>query len=216
MPNLKVIKSLLPSRNDDFIVAASGGVDSMVLLDFLVRGGRKPIVCYFNHGTAYGDMVENGINSTCEQHGLEFLRGDIRDYPEKAKGESKESFWRDCRYLWLESIAGEVNASSILLGHHLNDAMENWIMTSLHGKPAIIPEKRLLASGVEIRRPLILNEKKAFYEWADNHHVWYEEDESNQDVRFTRNRVRHNIMPEVLTANPGFAKVILKKYLYKD
>ena len=92
------------------------------------------------------------------------------------------------------------------MAHHLNDQMENWIFTSAHGNPKLIPY-----SNKNIIRPFLLNLKSQMVDWCTNRQVPWLEDASNQDTKFMRNKIRKNILPQFLELNPGFDKVIRKK-----
>lgn len=192
-----------PPWNDRFGVACSGGLDSMVMANFCVKGGRKPIIYFFDHGIPEDQPGLEVVEKFVKDNKLEFktkLMG--RD---KAGGESTEEYWRKERYKYL--YAEEI---PILTGHHLNDVMETWIFSSLHGTPKLIPYNTN-----NIYRPLMLNTKDKLEEWAVDNNVEWHEDELNQDVRFARCRIRHNIMPEALKINPGLDKMLRKKLINK-
>ena len=90
----------------------------------------------------------------------------------------------------------------------MNDAIETWIFTSLHGNPFLIPPKR-----DNFIRPFLLSEKALFVEWTKSKKVPYLNDPSNDDTHYMRNLIRHDIVPNALRVNPGLPKVIRKKYL---
>jgi tRNA(Ile)-lysidine synthase len=64
-------------------------------------------------------------------------------------------------------------------------------------------------------RPLLLNEKSDFYRWCEDKNVPFIEDESNSCVDYSRNRIRHNIVPEALLVNPGLKTVVKKMITLK-
>lgn len=179
-------------------VACSGGVDSMAIVDFLSRS-HDVTVAYFDHGTEHGTDA------------FEFLK---ERYPnmlhakidrKKDQSESWEEYWRTERYKFLHSIDGLV-----ITGHHLDDCVETWIMSSLRGEGKLIPY-----CNRNVIRPFRLTKKKDFVHWSLDKGINYIDDESNWDQDFDRNYIRLEMMPHVLRINPGIHKTIYKK-LIKD
>ena len=180
-------------------LACSGGSDSMVVLDFLLKGRKDVTVAYFNHGTVHGDQAENYLVDYCEQKNLELVIGKIKG--EKKSSESPEEFWRNQRLSWLHGFK-----SQVVTGHHLDDAVEWWIFSSLNGCGRLIP-----LANKNIIRPFLLTPKSEILDWAKRKEVSYVDDPSNDHLKYARNRIRHNIMPEVLKINPGIRTVVRKK-----
>lgn len=193
--------SLKLNSKQPFIIACSGGVDSMAAVDFLHRGGKNFKVAYFNHRTLCSDHFLSRIEWWCKRNNRELLIGHLNS--ERPKGTSLEEHWRNERYAFLRSFK-----TPIITCHHLNDAMETWIFGSIHGKPKLIP-----IVNEDVIRPFLLNPKGAMIDWCKQHGLSWYEDPSNADTHFPRNRIRHNILPEYLKVNPGFVKVIKKKVL---
>ena len=194
-------------RKTEFVVACSGGVDSMAVCDFYHRGGKNFKVAYFNHGTPLADSMQRHVQTWCN---LNTVRLSIGNMPnrERPKKTSPEEWWRECRYNWLQSLG-----LPIVTAHHLNDVAETWIFTSLHGEPRLILAHNQLN---RVFRPFLLNTKAQLTEWCVRHGVAWVEDLSNQDVHFPRNRIRNRILPECLEVNPGLLKVLKKKYFSSD
>jgi tRNA(Ile)-lysidine synthase len=92
-------------------------------------------------------------------------------------------------------------------GHHLGDAIETWIFTSLHGESKLIPYSR-----GNVIRPFLITPKEEIRDWASRRGLSWIEDESNSDPKYMRNLIRMAIVPEALKVNPGLGKVIRKKY----
>ena len=79
----------------------------------------------------------------------------------------------------------------------------------LRGFQSVIPYKKN-----NVIRPFLLNEKSVFEEWCNKRGVSYIYDESNSSIDYSRNRIRHNIVPEALKVNPGL-KLVVKKLVKK-
>lgn len=183
-------------------VAFSGGIDSLAIAHFLKRGNKSVTLAHFNHGCEVSDKIETECKALANQLELPILIKRI-DEPDIPDGESVENYWRKNRYRWLRSLSDKV-----ITGHHLNDAVETWIWSSLHGEGKLIPYE----SG-NIIRPFLLTEKKDFNNYCKNHNLQIVEDECNNDLSLMRNYMRKNLIPIVEKINPGINKVIRKKYL---
>lgn len=187
----------LPS---EIAVAVSGGADSMAALDFL-RQNRKVKVLHFNHGTHGADAAERVVTKYCDLHNLELVVGHLDESPDS--GQSLEDFWRQARYSFFND---RCDGLPVVTCHHLDDVAETWLFTSLNGNPKLIPSKR-----DNYLRPFLQTRKAVFEDWCDRKDVMYHYDESNNDTRFNRNFIRHEIMPRALRVNPGLHKVLRKK-----
>jgi tRNA(Ile)-lysidine synthase len=185
----------------DVYVACSGGVDSMAVLAFLMRREVKPQVVYFNHRTDHSEKAEEHVRTFCTKHALNLTIGTIlRD---RLSRESKEEFWRNERYKFLHGLS-----LPVITAHNLDDCIETWIFSSLHGEGKMIPYRNR-----NVIRPFRQTHKAEFIRWCTKNNIPWIEDESNKNILFARNRIRHALMPEVLKINPGISKVIRKKIL---
>jgi len=184
------------------IVAFSGGIDSVSVVDFLLRGKRELKLAFFNHGTSASAQAEDFCNNFSKKLGLQLLKGSPSRVREP--GESQEEYWRKVRYEFLHSFVDE----TIVTAHHLDDAVETWIFTALHGSPRTIPY-----SNKNVVRPFLVTPKSELKMWALRKNLEWIEDSSNADIKYMRNLIRHNIVPEALKVNPGLRKVVQKKYL---
>lgn len=183
-------------------VAVSGGADSMAALDFL-KNNHDVTVLHFNHGTGFGIAAETFLKYYLEKNGIPVIFGQIKsDIP---KSVSKEAFWRDERYAFFKEAAGD---EPVVLAHNLDDAVETWLFSSIHGKPDIIPPVR-----ENYIRPFLRSKKAELLDWCIRNEVPYLKDPCNDDLNHPRVRLRHIIIPEILKINPGIYKVVEKKYL---
>jgi len=189
---------------EEFIVACSGGKDSMVLVDFLLRYPQNKFsLAFFNHGTSDCIKAEVFLQQWSQERGLKLYKGKITR--ERSKSESIEEYWRNERYKFLDSFN-----CTVLTAHHLDDVIETWVMSSIKGgNSLLIPYKR-----GNVIRPLLMVSKKEINEWCDKNVLKYVEDESNKNIVHLRNYVRHIVMPHVLKINPGI-HTMLRKKLFK-
>ena len=182
------------------VVAFSGGVDSVAVADFLLNGKREVHLAFFHHGTKTSDDAEKFVKEFARQRQVTLSIGRIAN--EKPAGESPEEYWRNERYRFLSMYDYPV-----ITAHHLGDAVETWIFNSLHGNPRIMPYKR-----GNVIRPFLTTPKQELIDWAKRRGLSWCEDESNNDLKYMRNLIRHKIIPEAKVINPGLDKVVKKMY----
>lgn len=194
LPNVKIPKTVT--------IAFSGGVDSLAITLFLKRSGRVITLAHFNHGCEVSDQIESSCKSLADVLNLPLMVKRIDD-PVCPSGCSIEDFWRKNRYRWLRSLD-----SSVITGHHLNDAIETWLWSSMHGSPKLIP-----ATSGNIIRPFLITPKSEFEQVCKNHDINPVFDVMNTDESKMRNYMRNHLIPVVNHINPGIEKVIRKKYL---
>ena len=177
----------------------------MAALDFLSKS-RNVMVLHYNHGTSHADEAEKLVTDFCKERQLPILTSRLLTKP--PAGHSKEDFWRRQRYEFFEqiSLTPEYSDRPVITCHHLDDVVETWLFTSLHGEGRLIPSRR-----GRYLRPFLMTRKAIFEDWCDRHDVPYVIDPSNEDIRFMRNYIRHEILPRVLRVNPGLHKVLRKK-----
>ena len=180
-------------------VACSGGADSMAAVDFFRRGRKKVTIAHFNHGTKHGVGAQNLVTEFAEDEGIEIASAHIQG--RKPRGRSWEDWWREKRYEFLHSLPG-----AVVTAHNLNDAVEWWIMSSLHGQGRLIPTRK-----GNVIRPFLTTPKLSLHKWCHSKHVPYVNDPGNSNERYARSIVRHQLMPQALRINPGLYKTVRKK-----
>lgn len=185
----------------DIIVAVSGGSDSIAVLHFLNNGRHQVEAAYFNHATSHADVAESFVEDICQEWDIKLHTKEIKGTPKK--GESYESFWSTERNAWFRQFD-----KPVITAHHLDDAVEWWIYSSLKGNP-----KLMGASNANIFRPFIITPKRELTSWAERKDLPFLHDQSNDDTSYMRNYIRHHMMEDVLHVNPGLPKTIKKKYL---
>jgi len=191
-----MIKVLGEIPKSEFGIACSGGVDSMAILDFLVKGKYNPHVLYFNHNTEHGHEAEKFITDYCNQKSLKLTIGRTDLKPET----NKEKIWSDLRYNFFSKFD-----FPIITCHHLDDCVETYLFSCLRGFQSVIPYSK-----GNVIRPFLLNEKSEFEKWCKQKSVPFIQDYSNDCLDYSRNRIRHKIVPESLLVNPGLKTVVRK------
>ncbi len=175
-----------------YIIAVSGGVDSMVLLDLASKlENAELVVAHFDHGihdrsAEYCEFVKD----EAEALGLEFVSEEGTLGP--GTGEAKA---REARYKFLNKVKAEYRAGAILTAHHRDDLLETAIINLLRGSG----RKGLssLKSTDEIRRPLLAYTKEEIKDYAKKRGLAWREDPTNTDISYLRNYVRLKIIPRL-------------------
>lgn len=190
---------------ENFVLALSGGPDSMAALDFFQRGRKNFKCAYFDHGTPHSRDAASHVSAECEKREVDLIIKSIDENKIDPKG-SLENEWRKQRVGFFNSID-----NTVITAHNLDDAVEWWVFTSFHGNPRIIPTRNK-----NVLRPFLTTSKKDILEWNSRNSVVSVSDPGNKDVKFMRTIIRHEILPSVLKVNPGIRKVIKKKIIKEN
>jgi tRNA(Ile)-lysidine synthase len=196
------------SRRQPILVAVSGGLDSMVLLQLLSRLATVwhwPLtVAHFNHQLrgAASDADERLVQTTAERLGLPVVvgRADVRAFQVKEKL-SIEMAARQLRHGFLAATAQARHIHRVALAHHADDQVELFLLRLLRGAggtglagmawTALMPGQ----SSCRLVRPLLDLPKSVLAEFARAHGIVFREDASNASLAVPRNRIRHELLP---------------------
>ena len=175
----------------NYVVAVSGGVDSVVLLDILVRqlGRHDVLVAHFDHGIRPDSAADREfVAGLARRYGLPFA------YDEGRLGaKASEASAREARYRFLRQLKADHQARAIVTAHHEDDVLETAILNLLRGTG----RKGLssLATTDELYRPLLTTPKKHIRAYAYRHGLEWRDDSTNSDTEYLRNYVRLRILP---------------------
>lgn len=165
-----------------YIVAVSGGVDSVVLLDIMRRvPGHEIIVAHFDHGIRDDSSADaDFVRSLAGSHGYHF-----ETHREELGASASEALARERRYLFLRNLAKKHEAK-IVTAHHLDDLVETVAINVQRGTGW----RGLAALDSEIMRPLIDMPKHDLIAYAKGHGLEWREDSTNESDVYLRNRIR--------------------------
>ena len=222
----KILKALnkykMIMQGDMLVAGVSGGADSVSLLHFLcgLRSGYKLDIhaVHINHNLRgeESDRDENFVRELCGSFGvpLTVKSLDIKNLSAKA-GKSVEETARDERYRVFFDIAGE--KGKIATAHTLSDSAETQIInlargTGIKGLAGIPPVRD------NIIRPLIFCTRQDVEEYCIKHSLAYVTDSSNLSDDYTRNKIRHNIIPAMQGINTSYLSSVnrVTKLLRED
>ena len=192
------------------LCALSGGADSMYLLCRLLEGreryGWTVRAAHLNHGLRESaGRDEEFVRGWCERQGVPLAVGreDVAGYARR-EGLSVEEAGRAARYRFLERTARETGCALIATGHHAGDNAETVLMNLIRGCGlkglAGIPQRR-----GNIVRPMLEVSRRDIEAYLKEQVVPHVEDETNTDMNYTRNKVRHRLLPLLEELNPQAA-----------
>ena len=177
-----------------YVVAVSGGVDSVTLLNVLSKQPKlELIVAHFDHGirpTSADDrkFVENLAKS----YSLPF-----ESEAGKLGKNASEALARNARYKFLYKIQKKHKAKAVVTAHHQDDLIETIIINMLRGTGR--KGVTALQNQNDLLRPMLQNSKHEIISYAEKNGLEWQEDISNLDTAYLRNWVRHNIIPKLST-----------------
>lgn len=185
------------------VLGISGGPDSVYLFSLCLKLPQdiRLIVAHVNHGLRgkQSDADENFVKNLCKKNKIKFVaqRLELQKKSEEAA--------RDARYKFFEEVRKKEQAQWIVTAHHLNDNIETMLfnlirgahLNGIKGMSVRSPTRHLL-------RPLLGTTKKEILEYLKKHRIAFRLDKSNNNMDFSRNQLRKNIIPLFAKINPNF------------
>jgi tRNA(Ile)-lysidine synthase len=211
-------KNDLVRPGDRVGLAVSGGADSVTLLRILLELrqelGIVLSVVHLNHllRGAEADADEQFVRDLARSHQLEFIgeRRDVRAYAAEHKL-SLETAAREVRYGFFERLLREKRLDKIATAHTLDDQAETVLLKLLRGSgtrglAGIYPQRKVLPGTGHIVRPMLGVQRSEVESYLAALGQTWREDSSNQELRHTRNRIRHEVLPVLERVSPGLRK----------
>lgn len=200
------------NKEDKIAIALSGGVDSIVLFHLLVTeykdSYKELVVFHINHGLREESYEEaEFVEKFVKDFDVKFYKEELNMSDlERDSHTSEEMLARELRYQAFNKMAKLEGVTKLLTAHHKNDQVENILMRLLTGRSinhslAICEEIEM--AGLTIYRPLLNSLKAELEEYAKEKDLHYYVDATNFDTDYTRNNIRHNIVPLLNDINSG-------------
>jgi tRNA(Ile)-lysidine synthase len=191
--------------DDRILLAVSGGIDSMVMTHLFQQLDNVLGIahCNFSLRSMESDKDEEMVRNYATEKNISFYatRFETSAYA-KTNGLSVQMAARELRYEWFEEIRKEYRYDTIAVAHNLNDNIETLLInltrgTGLTGLSGMRPVFN------RIIRPLLFATRQDIIDYCNQNHITFREDKSNADTKYTRNKIRHQIIPVLKEINPS-------------
>lgn len=203
-----LLNEMIIDNSTKIIVAVSGGVDSITLLDALAIFADKYklqlFVVHFNHNlrAENSNLDAEFVKKLAKEYALPFhtANGKVKKFAEK-NNLCIETAARILRYNFFERISRLLNADFVATAHTANDSVETFFINLLRGSGLTglcgIPLRRQFIKDVLLVRPLIDFKKSELIQYAKLRNLRWREDETNSLLNFTRNKIRLDLLPKL-------------------
>lgn len=206
------------ARSASFLLAVSGGMDSMCMADLFLReiGADSFAIahCNFHLRGAESDGDEALVKAWADSNGVRMHRV---DFDTKAyageRGVSIEMAARDLRYSWFDQLCNEFGYDVVTVAHNANDNAETLMLNLLRGTGLNGLHGMAAVSG-NIFRPLLEVTRKQIEGYVLARKVPYRHDSSNFESEYKRNRIRNEVFPVFETINPSFVRTLNREIGY--
>lgn len=202
---------LLNKKNTHYHLACSGGIDSVAAAVLLKKLNYDFSIIHFNHQfQPINSDMETMTRELAKKLKVEFYHGVRGDGAGLCKGESVEAQLREARLKFFMHYR-----NPIILCHHLDDCVESYFMNILRGHEGFvpIPPITLLENNNLLMRPFMENRKEEFISFIERNRDFKEfvvEDPTNNDTKYRRNFIRHDLIP-LIPKEMGIHTVVKKK-----
>jgi len=198
--------------DERILLAVSGGIDSMVMLNlfheadlnfgiahcnFKLRGEESDQDAYF--------VQQQAHKYACEYHEKSF---DTVKYAKKQRI-SIQMAARDLRYQWFDELLRDYGYITCATAHHKDDLAETFLINMLRGTGITGLSGMKPSIGNRIR-PMLFANRQEIEVYRDTNHILFREDRSNQDHKYIRNYIRHQVIPLFNDINPAFSEKIVQ------
>lgn len=188
-----------------YILAVSGGPDSMYLLDTQARlrdlDSRCLVVAHVDYGLRKSSANDaEFVQEMAMSRGIPCEVHTVSEQERSAQGGNLEAWARDVRYAFFEDVRTRYEADAVLTGHNANDQAETVLMrmlqgTGLRGLAGMRTERGT------VMRPLLATTRLEILSFLESHDILFRTDETNADTTLLRNKIRHEILPRLERAD---------------
>lgn len=193
------------ANQDKILLAVSGGKDSVLMAQLFKLAGYQFSIahCNFNLRSDESQRDESFVKLLAALLSVPFY---VKHFDTKAYANerhiSTQMAARDLRYQWFEELRAAENYAYIAVAHHQNDSIETLLLnltrgTGISGMHGILPKR------ANIIRPLLFLSRLQIDEIVKENNIDYVEDSSNETVKYARNKIRLNVIPQLREINPN-------------
>ena len=187
----------LIAEGDRLVLALSGGIDSMVLADLLLKMKVDFAVahCNFHLRGKESDGDERFVREYAEKSGIQcYVKNFDTEQYAAEQGVSIEMAARDLRYAWFEKLRQQLGYDKIAVAHHADDQAETFFINLLRGA-GLRGLKGMQPQNGLIIRPLLWASREQIRKYAVENHIVWREDHTNVESVYLRNRIRNQLLP---------------------
>lgn len=177
---------------EKWVVAVSGGPDSMALLHKLMKQGYTCVVSHVNyHMRDNSNDEEQMVRDFCTHHNLQCV---VKNYQSKDSGNFQHNA-RNFRYDFFKECVKQTEALGVVVGHHLDDDVETYVFQEQRKMMSDVIGLKEYAyiKGMKVWRPLLNETKKDLIQYCEMESIPFSVDQSNFELTYTRNKIRHSI-----------------------
>ena len=206
----------LIDEGDKLILALSGGVDSMVLADLLLKLKVEFVVahCNFHLRGKESDGDEKFVRDYAERNGIQcFVKHYETEKYAAEQGISIEMAARDLRYAWFEQLRQQLGYDKIAVAHHADDQAETFFINLLRGA-GLRGLKGMLPQNGVIIRPLLWASREQIRQYAVENQILWREDHTNAESVYLRNKIRNQLLPVFDELKPEARQGLYKSLEY--
>ncbi|NUM49505.1 MAG: tRNA lysidine(34) synthetase TilS [Flavobacteriales bacterium] len=208
-----ISQNSLFEKKSNILVALSGGIDSMVLLHILKELGYNISAahCNFKLRNSESDDDEKFVTNICKQWNIALFvkQGDAKIYSQKHKCGIQEAA-REVRYAWFNDLSKKKLFDAVAVAHNANDNIETFLINLIRGS-GIKGLTGIPIKNQKVVRPLLFAFRNEIEEYAKKNKIPYRTDSSNASLKYTRNKIRLQIIPQLKELNPAFEEVVLRE-----
>ncbi len=190
---------------DKILLAVSGGIDSMVMAYLFHQQDYKIGIahCNFSLRASESDKDEDMVRQFASDHHIPFYttRFETKSFAKKNRL-SVQMAARDLRYNWFEEIRMKNGYDSIAVAHNLNDNIETLLINLIRGT-GLTGMTGMKPLSNKIIRPLLFATRQDILTYRNHHKIIFREDKSNADTKYSRNKIRHLVIPVLKEINPS-------------
>lgn len=204
--------------NKPLVAGISGGPDSLCMLDLLIKTGVPLFVLHINHQLRKEAEAEaQMVSDFCKQQEVEckVIKADVMNFA-KVNHFSIEEASRSLRYRELFSHAESVKAQAVLVAHNADDQVETVLMHLLRGSGLgglrgmqFRSIQNQFSSTIPLIRPLLSTGRAEILDYCRDYLLTPSVDQTNTDTQYFRNRIRHELIPELASYNPRFKDLLV-------
>src|SRR6056297_3321886 len=193
-------------KDDTILLGVSGGIDSIVMMHLFRLSGYKMVLahCNFQLRGDESDHDENFVMALAENYQIPIhtVCFNTLEVAEK-EGISIQMAARDLRYEWFDELRQKHSYDYIAIAHNKNDLIETFLINLTRGT-GIKGLTGIKEKSGAIIRPLLFASRKNIEDFCHSNNFEYREDSSNKTTKYSRNLIRHEIIPAFESINPSF------------